>query len=315
MTITASTREAYGKALLELGKENPNIVVLDADLAKSTRTILFAKEFPERFFDMGIAEQNMIDTAAGLAICGKIPFASSFAIFATGKAWEQIRNTVAYGNLNVKIVATHGGITVGEDGASHHCTEDIALMRVIPNITIIIPADATETEKAVKAAAEYYGPVYIRLSRMSSPLLFDKDYPFQIGKAYTIKEGKDIAIIATGIMVSQAIDASQLLAQQGISARVINMHTIKPLDKETVVKVAQETKGIVTAEEHSIYGGLGSAVAELLAETIPTPVEMIGVRDSFGQSGTPPELLKEYQLTPNDILQAAKNVLERAKRT
>ena len=282
-----ATRAAYGKALVKLGESNPDVVVLDADLSKSTKTDAFAKKFPERFFEMGIAEADMIGTAAGLAASGKIPFASSFAIFASGRAYDQVRQTAGYCKLNIKIGASHGGVTVGEDGASHQSIEDLALMRVIPGMTVIVPADAVETEQAVFAAARHEGPVYIRTGRSGVPVLFDEDYEFEIGKASVVRDGKDVTIIACGVMLSISLDAADILSKQGISARVLNMATIKPIDVEAVVKAAEETGAIVTAEEHSIIGGLGSAVCEVVGEKCPVPVERIGVRDVFGSQVQP----------------------------
>lgn len=308
-----ATRDAYGKALVRLGKENKDIVVLDADLAKSTKTIEFAKAFPERFFDMGIAEQNMIGTAAGLSLAGKIPFVSSFAIFATGRAFEQLRNSVAYPKLNVKVAATHAGITVGEDGASHQSVEDIAIMRALPNMTVIVPADGVETEQAVIKAAKYEGPVYIRLGRSGVPVIYDENYQFEIGKAHVVREGSQVTIVAAGIMVSAALEAAETLTQEGIEAEVINLSTIKPLDEATILQSLQKTGCVVTAEEHSIIGGLGSAVAELAAEKYPVPLVRVGVKDVFGESGKPHELLEKYGLTPQDIVQAAKEVVARKK--
>lgn len=306
-----ATREAYGKALAQLGAENKDIVVLDADLSKSTKTSDFAKEFPQRFFDMGVAEQNMMGTAAGLAAAGKIPFASSFAMFATGRAFEQIRNSIAYPSLNVKIAATHAGISVGEDGASHQSIEDIAIMRALPNMTVIVPADATETELTVKAAADMKGPVYIRLGRLGLPVLFDESYKFEIGKASTVRDGSDVTVIACGLMVGPALEAAEQLAGENIKVRVVNMHTVKPVDEEAVVRAARETKAIVTAEEHNIIGGLGSAVAEVLVKTTPVVQEMVGVKDTFGESGPPAELLEKYGLAARDIVAAVRRALER----
>lgn len=308
-----ATREAYGKALVKLGAENKDVVVLDADLSKSTKTSDFAKEFPERFFDMGVAEQNMIGTAAGLAAAGKIPFASSFAVFATGRAFEQIRNSIAYPKLNVKIAASHAGISVGEDGASHQSIEDIAIMRALPNMKVIVPADATETEQVIKAAAETKGPVYIRLGRLALPVLFDENYSFEIGKANVINEGNDVTVIACGLMVGPALEAANKLKEENISVRVINMATVKPIDKDAIVKAAVETKAIVTAEEHSVIGGLGSAVAEVLAQAEPTVLEMVGVNDTFGESGAPAELLEKYGLTAEGIIEAVKKAIKRKK--
>ncbi|MEW5865616.1 MAG: transketolase family protein [Bacillota bacterium] len=308
-----ATRVAYGKALVKLGEMNPNVVVLDADLSKSTKTDEFAQRFPERFFEMGIAEADMMGTAAGLAASGKIPFASTFAVFAAGRAFDQVRQVIAYPGLNVKIGATHGGITVGEDGASHQSVEDVALMRAIPGMTVIVPADAVETEKAVFAAARREGPVYIRLGRSSVPVIYDEGYEFEIGRATLLRDGGDVTIIACGVMVQAALDAASLLGERGISARVIGMATIKPADQGAVVAAARETGAIVTAEEHSVIGGLGSAVCEITAEECPVPVERVGIRDVFGQSGAPDELLREYGLLPSDIVRAATRATARKR--
>ncbi|KHO63312.1 transketolase subunit B [Thermoanaerobacter sp. YS13] len=305
--MAMATREAYGKALVELGAKNKNIVVLDADLSKSTKTADFQKVYPDRFFNMGISEQDMMVTAAGLATCGKIPFASTFAIFATGRAYEQVRNSIGYPHLNVKIAATHAGITVGEDGATHQSIEDISLMRGIPGMVVINPADAEETRQAIFAAAYYYGPVYIRLGRMAVPDIHDQNYKFELGKGEVIREGKDVAIIATGIMVAIAIEAADKLKEEGIDATVVNIHTIKPIDKDLIVEVAKKTGKVITAEEHSIIGGLGSAVAEVLSEEYPVKIKRIGIRDEFGQSGSPKELLRHYGLTAEDIVKTAKS--------
>lgn len=306
-----ATREAYGKALEALGSENQNIVVLDADLSKSTKTAVFAKSYPERFINTGISEQNLIGVSAGIATTEKIPFASTFAMFATGRAYEIIRNSIGYPKLNVKIAATHSGLTVGEDGASHQCIEDISLMRGIPNMTVICPADGLETMAAVRSASEYIGPVYIRLGRSSVPDIFDeKNYKFEIGKGNKIKDGKDITIIATGIMVSKALEASEILKTEGIDARVINIHTIKPIDKDIIIEAAKETKGIVTAEEHSIIGGLGSAVSEVVSEEYPTIVKKVGVNDTFGESGNGNKLLEKYGLTVENIIIKVKEILK-----
>jgi transketolase len=302
-----ATREAYGEALAELGEEIKDIVVLDADLSKSTKTSVFAKKFPERFFNMGIAEQNLMGTAAGLATCGKIPFASTFAIFATGRAFEQIRNSICYPNLNVKIAATHAGITVGEDGATHQSIEDIALMRALPNMTVISPADATETKKAVRAAAQMKGPVYLRLGRHPVDTIFGEGYEFKPGKGVILREGRDVAIIATGVMVAEALKAAEILEKDGINAMVVNIHTIKPIDEEVILKAA-ECGAIVTAEEHSIIGGLGSAVAEVLSEKKPVLIKRIGIKDVFGMSGKPEELMKAYGLTAEDIAEAVRSL-------
>ena len=269
MADKMATRDAYGKALLVLGAENPNVVVLDADLSKSTKTADFGKKYPERFFNMGIAESNLLGTAAGLAAAGKIPFASTFAIFAVGRAFEQIRNSIAYPKLNVKIAATHAGITVGEDGGSHQAIEDVAIMRAVPNMVVLVPADGEETRQVILAAAKYNGPVYIRMGRLEVPLLFGEDYSFEIGKANVLKEGTDVAIMANGVMVSMALEAAELLAAEGISVSVVNVASVKPLDEETIVRVAKQTKAVVTAEEHNIIGGLGSAIAEVLGRSNP----------------------------------------------
>jgi len=312
MSEKMATRQAYGNALAEFGAD-PNIIVMDADLSKSTNTATFKKQYPERFINTGIAEANMMTTAAGLAACGKTVFASSFAMFAAGRAFEQVRNSIAYPKLNVKIGASHAGITVGEDGASHQCVEDIALMRSLPSMVVLNPADATETRAAVKAAIDYEGPVYIRVGRLAVPHLFDQDpdYKFEIGKGITLSDGSDVTIIATGLMVFEAIKAAEELKEKGVSARVINIHTIKPLDTELIIKAAKETGCIVTAEEHNVMGGLGSAVAETLAENHPVPMKRIGVQDVFGRSGKPAELMELYHLTAKDITEAALDVIAR----
>lgn len=300
-----ATREAYGKTLVEL-VENKDIVVLDADLAGATKTAMFKKACPERFFDMGIAEGDMMGTAAGLAVSGKIPFASTFAIFAAGRGFEQIRNSICYPNINVKIAATHAGVTVGEDGGSHQAIEDISLMRSLPNMVVLNPADAVEARQMVLAAAEYVGPMYLRFGRAATPVIHDDSYKFELGKGEVVKEGKDVSIIATGIMVAKALEAAEILKAEGIDAEVINISTIKPLDNELVLASAKKTGKVVTAEEHSIIGGLGSAVCELLAEEYPVKVTRIGVKDCFGQSGTPAALLEHYGLTAADIVKACK---------
>lgn len=300
-----STRQAYGEALEYLGDKYSNIVVLDADLSKATRTDLFRNKYPNRFFNIGISEGDMITTAAGLATCGKVVFASSFAIFAVGRAFEQIRNSVAYPNLNVKIAATHAGVTVGEDGATHQAIEDIALMRAVPNMKIINPCDEHQARWAIEEAVKINGPMYIRLGRIEVPSIYNADSKFEFGKGIELKEGNDISIIATGIMVGEAIKAHDILKQNGINARVIDIHTIKPIDEEIIIKAAKETKGIVTAEEHNIIGGLGSAVCETVSNINPTKVIRVGVMDRFGQSGQSKELLKEYGLTAEDIVSAA----------
>lgn len=304
--IKTATRDAYGKALVELGEKNKNVVVLDADLAAATKTGAFKKAFPERFFDTGIAESNMMSLAGGLATTGFTVFASTFAMFAAGRAFEQVRNTIGYPHLNVKIGATHAGISVGEDGASHQCCEDIALMRSIPGMVIINPADDIEARAAVFAAAEHDGPVYMRFGRLAVPRVFDENYKFEIGKAVTLKEGTDVTIIATGLMVNEAIEAAKTLEAEGVSVELINMHTIKPLDKDAVIKAAKKTGCIVTAEEHNIIGGLGSAVAEAVAEECPVPVIRVGVNDEFGKSGPAVELLHLYGLDAENIVAKAK---------
>ena len=302
-----STRQAYGEALVELGQINKDVVVLDADLTKSTKTNLFQEKFPERHFNVGIAEADLIGTAAGLATCGKVAFASTFAMFAAGRGFEQIRNTVAYPKLNVKIAPTHAGISVGEDGGSHQSVEDIALMRSIPGMVVLSPADAVETKKMVFAAAEYNGPVYIRMGRLDVDTIFDEaTYDFQIGIANTLRDGKDVTIAATGLMTAEALKTADILAQEGISVRVINVGTIKPLDGETILKAAQETKFIITAEEHSVIGGLGSAVSEFLSEVHPTKVKKLGIYDKFGQSGKANELLEKYELTAAKLVAMVK---------
>ncbi|WP_042683158.1 transketolase family protein, partial [Anaerosalibacter massiliensis] len=309
MTKFMATRDAYGEALKELGKTNKDIVVLDADLSGSTKTAVFKKEYPGRFFNVGIAEQNLMGTAAGLATTGKIPFASTFAMFATGRAFEIIRNSICYPKLNVKIAATHAGLTVGEDGATHQSVEDLSLMRSIPNMTVLCPADGVEAKKAIIKASQYNGPVYIRLGRSKEPVIFNQDYNFEIGKGVELKAGNDITIIATGIMVSKALEAGKILENHGISARVINMSTIKPIDEDIIIKAAKETKKIVTVEEHSIIGGLGSAVAEVLVENYPVPLKRIGVEDKFGESGTAEDVLKKYGLTVENIVEKVKKII------
>ena len=311
MTKLIATRDAYGKALKELGKTNKDIVVLDADLSGSTKTAIFKKEYPDRFINVGIAEQNLIGISAGLATTGKIPFASTFAVFATGRSFEIIRNSVCYPNLNVKIAATHAGLTVGEDGATHQGLEDLSLMRSLPNMVVLNPADAVETKKCIYKASEHNSPVYIRLGRSKVPVIFDEDYNFKIGKGVELKSGDDITIIATGVMVSKALEASKILENEGISTRVINISTIKPIDKEIIIKAAQETKGIVTVEEHSIIGGLGSAVIEVVSEINPTYVKRIGTEDVFGESGNGNELLEKYGLSIENIINESKTILSK----
>lgn len=309
MTQKIATRDAYGKTLVALGAKNENVVVLDADLSKSTKTHGFKVEYPERFFNMGIAEANMMGVAAGLAAAGKVPFASTFAVFAAGRAFEIIRNSICYPKLNVKICATHAGITVGEDGASHQAIEDLAIMRALPNMTVLCPADGISAAKLVEAAAEFNGPVYVRLGRSGIPVLYKEDQKFEIGKGIELAEGNDVTIVATGIMVGEALAARETLAQEGISARVIDIHTIKPMDQEILIKAATETKAIVTAEEHNIVGGLGSAVAEVVAEKAPVKVLRVGVEDTFGESGKPAELLEKYELTAAKIVKKVKEAL------
>ena len=309
MADKQATRQAYGDALVELGANNKDLVVMDADLSKSTMTVGFSKAFPERFFNMGIAEQNMYGVAAGMAASGKTVVASTFAMFATGRAFEIIRNSIGYPHLNVKICATHAGVTVGEDGASHQAIEDIALMRSIPGMTVLNPSDGVSAKKAVEAAVAMEGPVYVRLGRAAVPIVYDEDMEFEIGKGLTVKDGSDVTIIATGIMVNEAIQAAEKLEAEGISARIIDIHTIKPIDEEIIIKAAKETKGIVTAEEHSVIGGLGSAVAEVTAKNAPAKIKMIGIQDRFGQSGKPDQLMKEYGLTADDIVAACKEIL------
>ena len=307
--IKKATRDGYGAGLLKLAEKYNDFVVLDADLAEATKTVVFKKQYPERFYDCGIAEQNMVSIAAGIAATGKKVFCSSFAMFAAGRAFEQVRNAVCYPHLNVIIGATHAGISVGEDGATHQCCEDIALMRTLPGMTIINPADAVETEKALEAAYNHDGPVYMRFGRLAVPIIFDDDYKFEIGKGVELREGSDVTIIATGLMVNEALIAYDILKEEGISARIINMATIKPLDTEIVLKAAKETGAIVTAEEHSVIGGLGSAVAEYLSENCPTPVVKLGVYDKFGQSGPANELLDLYGLRGKDIAEKAKKAI------
>ena len=309
MTKKIATREAYGKTLAKLGHVNENIVVLDADLSKSTKTADFKNVFPDRFINVGIAEQNLAGISAGLATAGKIPFMSTFAMFAAGRAFEIIRNAICYPNLNVKICATHAGLTVGPDGASHQAIEDIALMRAIPNMMVINPADAYSTEKLIEAAVAHEGPVYIRLGRAGVPLVYDDQSTIEIGKANLVKEGKDITIIATGIMLAEALEAEAELSKDNISVRILDMHTIKPLDEAAIIKAAKETKAIVTAEEHSIIGGLGSAVAEVISEHHPVKMKRVGVLDTFGESGEPRELMEKYHITAADIVKAVKEIL------
>lgn len=308
--MAKATREAYGETLKELGAKIPEIVVLDADLSASTKTAVFAKAFPDRFFDTGIAEGNMMSVAAGLAASGKIPFASTFAVFGAGRAYEQIRNSICYPNLNVKVAVTHAGLTVGEDGATHQMLEDIALMRALPNMTVVVPADAEETAQVIRWAASYQEPVYIRMGRAKVEDVISPDAEFVPGKSTTLADGSDVTIMACGIMTQQALQAAKMLAEEGISARVINMSSIKPIDEEAIVKAAKETGAIVTCEEHTVMGGLGSAVAEVVVRQCPVPMAMVGTEDVFGQSGKASEVLKVYGLTPEHIALEAKKLVE-----
>lgn len=314
MAEKIATRESYGKGLVELGEKYPEIVVLDADLAESTKTVYFKKAYPDRFYDCGIAEQNMVAVSAGLAACGKIPFCSSFAMFASGRAFDQIRNGVAYPKLNVKICATHAGITVGEDGATHQCLEDMGIMRTIPNMVILNPGDDVEAKAALRAAAEHKGPVYMRFGRAPVPVIFDEEtFQFEIGKGQVLAEGTDVTIVATGIMIEAALKAKDLLAAEGISAEVIDICTIKPIDSELLLASSAKTGAVVTAEEHNIIGGLGSAVAEVLAEGNPVPLRRVGVEDQFGRSGKVPALLEYYGLTAENIVCKAKEAIAMKK--
>lgn len=297
-----ATRQSYGEALVELGRENENIVVFDADLASATKTELFAKEFPNRFFDMGIAEQNMISTAAGMSTCGKIPYTSTFAVFAAGRAYDQIRNSVCYPKLNVKICATHAGITVGEDGATHQMIEDISLMRTLPNMTVISTSDDIQTKWAVKEISKIKGPVYLRLSRLATPIIYDESQKFEIGKAVQIGEGIDGTIFATGVTVSEALKAQEELKNKGVNVRVIDVHTIKPIDKEVIIKCAKETKKLISIEDHNIIGGLGSAVSEVLTDEYPTKLIRLGIKDTFGKSGKAEELMKYFGIVAKNVV-------------
>jgi len=309
-----STREGYGEGLVELGEKNKDVVVLCADLADSTKASMFRKKFPDRYIAMGIAEADMISTAAGLAIAGKIPFASSFSVFAVGRTWDQIRIDLSYSNLNVKIGGSHSGISVGPDGPTHQSLEDIALTRVMPNMKVIVPCDVHETRKATIAAAGIKGPVYIRFGRAEVPVITEKDSRFEFGKGVVLKKGKDVTIIACGLMVYEALKAAEILEKKGISAKVINMHTVKPIDRDMIFESAGETGAIVTAEEHQVAGGLGSAVSEVLVSGYPVPVEMVGMKDCYGSSGEPEELLKKFRLKDADIAQAAVAVMKRKKK-
>ena len=306
-----ATRDAYGKALAELGETCPEIVVLDADLSKSTKTATFAQKFPDRFFEMGIAEANMMGVAAGLARCGKVPFASTFSIFASGRAWEQVRNTICYSGLNVKIVATHGGVSVGADGSSHQCIEDFAIMSAIPTLRVVCPCDGPETGRAIRAVAAAHGPFYVRLGRAKVPTVTDPDGEFELGKGVVLREGGDVALFACGPLVAAALEAAEMLAAEGVEAAVINLHTLKPLDEELIQEWASRTGAAVTAEEHVLRGGLGSAVAMVLGRRIPVPLECIGIDDQFGQSGAPDELFEHYALTAADIADAARRAVVR----
>ena len=311
MPQEVSLREAYGKTLVELGQENPDIVVLDADLSPSTMTRFFAREFPNRFFDCGIAEQNMVTIAAGLAASGKIPFASTFAVFVPGRCFDQIRMSIAYSRLNVKLVVTHGGISVGEDGASHHSVEDLALIGSLPGFTVIVPADAIETAQAVKVVAASYGPFYIRLCRPKLPLVYNEDYRFELGKAVTMRQGKDATIIAIGVMLSAALEAADNLSRQGIDCRVLNMPTLKPVDETAITKAASETGAIVTAEDHLEHGGLGSIISQVVARRHPVPMEFVAIKDTYAKSGKATELLQRYGLTAKDIEQAVRKAVKK----
>lgn len=302
-----ATRQSYGETLVKLGKENENIVVLDADLAGATKTDLFGKEYPDRFFDMGIAEANMLGTAAGLATCGKIPYASTFAVFAAGRGYDQIRNSICYPKLNVKVCATHAGITVGEDGATHQMLEDLSLMRGLPNMTVISPSDDTQTKWVIEAISKIEGPVYVRLARLATPIIYEEDQKFEIGKAVQIGEGTDGTVFATGVTVAEAIKAQEELEKQGIHIRVVDMHTIKPIDKDCILKCAKETKKLVSVEDHSVIGGLGSAISEVLTDEYPTKLERIGMPDIFGKSGKAEELMEYFGLTAKAIVEKFQN--------
>lgn len=309
LTPYKATREGYGDALLELGKENDNVVVLDSDLSKSTGSWLFGGEFPARFFNCGVAEQSMMGTAAGLAVSGKICYTGSFAVFATGRAYDQVRNTIAYCNLNVKLCPTHAGITVGADGGSHQSIEDISLMRGLPNMKVIVPADYFEAKAAVKAAAGIVGPVFVRLGRPSVPRIYSEDYRFELGKALVLRQGRDVTFLAVGVMVAEALRAASELAKSGIQAEVINVVSIKPIDEDAILESAAKTRSVITAEEHSVIGGLGSAVSELLGEKLPTRMMRIGIKDKFGTSGSPDELMAHFRITAADIIRETNKFL------
>ncbi len=303
-----ATRQSYGEALLELGKKNKNVVVLDADLSGATKTDLFAKEFPDRFLDMGIAENNMFATAAGLATCGKIPYSSTFAVFAAGRSYDQIRNSICYPKLNVKICATHCGVTVGEDGATHQMIEDISLMRTLPNMTVISPSDDVQTKWAIEKIADIDGPVYVRLARMKTPIIYEENQKFEIGKAVQIGEGMDATVFATGVTVAEAIKAQEELKQQGIDIRVVDIHTIKPIDREMIIKCAKETNKLISIEDHNIIGGLGSAISEVLTEEYPCKLLRLGIKDTFGKSGKAEELMQHFGITAKNIIDEIKNI-------
>jgi transketolase len=307
------TRQGWADALIELGEKDPRIAVLDADLAKSTLTCQFKDKFPKRFFDMGIAEQNMINVAGGLSLTGMIPFVTTYGVFVSGRAWEQIRTSICYGKLNVKFGGAHGGISVGPDGATHQALEEITIMRVLPNMTVIVPTDYYETKKAVLASVAIDGPVYIRFGREKVPVVTSKDMPFVVGKAITMKEGRDVSIIACGVMVAEALDAAEELAKNGVNAEVINLHTIKPIDRSAILKSAKKTGCVVTAEEHQLAGGMGSAVLEVLAQEMAVPVEMVGIKDTFGESGQPRELMEKYGITAKEIIAQSLKVIGRKK--
>ncbi len=298
-----ATRQSYGEALVELGKENENVVVLDADVSTATKTEFFAKEFPDRFFDMGIAEADMIGTSAGLSTCGKIPYASTFAIFAAGRAYDQIRNSICYPKLNVKICATHSGVTVGEDGATHQMLEDISLMRTIPNLIVMSTSDDTQTKWAVKEIAKIKGPVYLRLARLKVPVIYDENQKFEIGKGIQIGDGTDGTIFATGVTVSEALKAKEILKSKGINVRVVDIHTIKPIDKDLIIKSAKETKKLISIEDHNVIGGLGSAISEVLTDEYPVKLTRLGIKDTFGMSGKADELMSHYKINANNIVE------------
>ncbi len=307
-------RQGWAEALIELGEKNPNIAVLDADLAKSTLTCQFKEKFPKRFFDMGIAEQNMINVAGGLSLTGMIPFVATYGVFVSGRAWEQIRTSICYANLNVKFGGAHGGISVGPDGATHQALEEISIMRVLPGMTLLVPSDYYETKKAVHAAAAINGPVYIRFGREKTPAVTTPDMPFEVGKAIILKPGTDVTVVSCGAMVAEALDAAEQLEKQNISAEVINLHTIKPFDKDTVLASVKKTGCVVTAEEHQLYGGMGGAVAEVLVQHYPVPVEMVGINDTFGESGQPRELMEKYGITAKEIFEKSLKVIARRKK-